>query len=67
MAVCPEGLSLFDPADDSHRPCVEVLKFIVEPLGTTALILAEAVHLRTPDQYRHKISFIIKAYHTQER
>lgn len=32
-------VALFDPADDSHRPCVEILKTIVEPLGTTIPVL----------------------------
>lgn len=41
-------VALFDPADDSHRPCVEVLKTIVEPLGTTIPVLTEAYHLLSP-------------------
>jgi uncharacterized protein len=41
-------VALFDPADDSHRPCVEVLKSIVEPLGTTIPVLTEAFHLLSP-------------------
>jgi len=41
-------VALFDPADDSHRPCVEVLKSIVEPLGTTVPVLTEAFHLLSP-------------------
>ncbi len=41
-------VALFDRADDSHRPCVEVLKSIVEPLGTTVPVLTEAFHLLSP-------------------
>lgn len=41
-------VALFDPADDSHRPCVEILKTIVEPLGTTIPVLTEAFHLLSP-------------------
>ena len=41
-------VALFDPADDSHRPCVDVLKTIVEPLGTTIPVLTEAFHLLSP-------------------
>lgn len=41
-------VALFDPADDSHRSCVEVLKSIVEPLGTTVPVLTEAFHLLSP-------------------
>ncbi|HKQ81188.1 MAG TPA: PIN domain-containing protein [Steroidobacteraceae bacterium] len=41
-------VALFDPADDSHRPCVDVLKSIVEPLGTTIPVLTEAFHLLSP-------------------
>lgn len=41
-------VALFDPADDSHRSCVEVLKTIVEPLGTTIPVLTEAFHLLSP-------------------
>ena len=41
-------VALFDPADAAHRPCVEVLKSIVEPLGTTTPVLTEAFHLLSP-------------------
>jgi predicted nucleic acid-binding protein len=41
-------VALFDPADDSHARCVETLKAIVEPLGTTTPVLTEAFHLLTP-------------------
>jgi predicted nucleic acid-binding protein len=41
-------VALFDPADDSHRPCVEILESIFEPLGTTTPVLTEAFHLLSP-------------------
>jgi uncharacterized protein len=41
-------VALFDPADDSHRGCTEVLKSIVEPLATTTPVLTEAFHLLSP-------------------
>jgi predicted nucleic acid-binding protein len=41
-------VALFDPADDSHAPCVDILKSIVEPLGTTTPVLTEAFHLLSP-------------------
>jgi hypothetical protein len=41
-------VALFDPADDSHRPCVDVLKTIIEPLGTTIPVLTEALDLLSP-------------------
>ncbi len=41
-------VGLFDPADTSHSHCVEVLKSIDEPLGTTTPVLTEAFHLLTP-------------------
>ena len=41
-------VALFDPADALHRPCVEVLKSIVEPLGTTIPVLTEGFHLLSP-------------------
>lgn len=41
-------VALFDPADDAHRPCVAVLKSIVEPLATTVPVLTEAFHLLSP-------------------
>ena len=41
-------VALFDPADDSHRACTEVLKSITEPLGTTTPVLTEAFHLLSP-------------------
>lgn len=41
-------VALFDPADGSHRSCAEVLRSIVEPLGTTTPVLTEAFHLLSP-------------------
>lgn len=41
-------VALFDPADDSHRPCAEVLESIAEPLGTTTPVLTEAFHMLCP-------------------
>jgi hypothetical protein len=42
-------VALFDPADGSHRRCLEVLKRIDQPLWTTVPVLTEAFHLLTPD------------------
>lgn len=41
-------VALFDPADESHRPCTEILKGILEPLATTTPVLTEAFHLLSP-------------------
>jgi uncharacterized protein len=41
-------VALFDPADDSHGPCREILKSIVEPLTTSTPVLTEAFHLLSP-------------------
>lgn len=41
-------VALFDPADSFHSRCVEILKAIEEPLGTTTPILTEAFHLLSP-------------------
>jgi predicted nucleic acid-binding protein len=41
-------VALFDPADDSHGPCTQVLKSILEPLATTTSVLTEAFHLLSP-------------------
>lgn len=41
-------VALFDPADSSHKRCVETLKTIEEPLATTTPILTEAFHLLSP-------------------
>ncbi len=41
-------VALFDPADDSHKRCVRVLKLIDESLATTIPVLTEAFHLLSP-------------------
>jgi hypothetical protein len=41
-------VALFDPADALHSGCIETLKRIKEPLGTTTPVLTEAFHLLTP-------------------
>lgn len=41
-------VALFDPADGSHERCVDVLKHIEEPVGTTVPVLTEAFHLLSP-------------------
>lgn len=41
-------VALFDPADAHHARCVQVLKTIEEPIGTTIPVLAEAFHLLSP-------------------
>ncbi len=41
-------VALFDPADESHLPCTDILKSIVEPLVTTTPVLTEAFHLLSP-------------------
>lgn len=41
-------VALFDPADESHKRCVRILKSIEEPLGTTTPVLTEAFHLLSP-------------------
>ena len=41
-------VALLDPADELHSPCVDALKPITEPLGTTTPVLTEAFHLLTP-------------------
>ena len=41
-------VALFDPADESHGACTEILKSIVEPLATTTPVLTEAFHLLSP-------------------
>jgi hypothetical protein len=56
-------VALFDPADSSHRRCVEVLQSIEEPLGTTIPVLTEAFHLLTPGSRGSKrlVDFISRA------
>jgi uncharacterized protein len=41
-------VALLDPADELHSACVDVLKSIKEPLGTTTPVLTEAFHLLRP-------------------
>ena len=41
-------VALLDPADELHSACVNTLKLITEPLGTTTPVLTEAFHLLTP-------------------
>ena len=41
-------VALFDPADGSHERCVETLRSIEEPIGTTVPVLTEAFHLLSP-------------------
>jgi predicted nucleic acid-binding protein len=41
-------VALLDPADEFHSACVDLLKSITEPLGTTTPVLTEAFHLLTP-------------------
>ncbi len=41
-------VALFDPRDEAHARCIEVLKAISEPIGTTLPVLTEAVHLLQP-------------------
>ena len=41
-------VALFDPRDNSHRHCQEVLLTVREPLMTTAPVLTEAFHMLSP-------------------
>ena len=41
-------VALFDPADGSHERCVETLRSIEEPIGTTVPVLTEAFHHLSP-------------------
>jgi len=41
-------VTLFDPADQDHKRCVDVLRRIEEPLCTTIPVLAETFHLLDP-------------------
>lgn len=41
-------VALFDPRDEDHAPCREVLRAIREPLLTTVPVLTEAFHLLSP-------------------
>jgi uncharacterized protein len=40
-------VALFDPADSLHSACLDALRPIREPLGTTTPVLTEAFHLLT--------------------
>jgi predicted nucleic acid-binding protein len=54
-------VALFDPADGSHRRCVDVLEAIAEPIATTIPVLTEAFHLLAPaSQGSHRLmDFIV--------
>lgn len=41
-------VALFDPKDQDHLSCREILEDIVEPLYTTEAVLAEAFHMLDP-------------------
>jgi predicted nucleic acid-binding protein len=41
-------VALFDPAGAYHERCVQALKSIEEPIGTTTPVLTEAFHLLSP-------------------
>ena len=41
-------VALFDPRDNSHRRCQEVLLTVREPLITTVPVLTEAFHMLSP-------------------
>ena len=38
-------VALFDPADQDHKQCVDLLRGVDEPLCTTIPVLTEAFHL----------------------
>ena len=42
-------VALFDPQDDEHRRCKDILSTIRGPLFTTIPVLTEAFHLLTPN------------------
>lgn len=42
-------VALFDPKDNQHGRCVEVLKTIREPISTTVPVLTEAFHMLQPE------------------
>jgi predicted nucleic acid-binding protein len=44
-------IALFDPKDDLHEHCKDILRSIREPLYTTILVLTEAFHLLSPASY----------------
>lgn len=41
-------VALFDPKDNQHGRCVDVLKTIREPISTTVPVLTEAFHMLQP-------------------
>ena len=41
-------VALFDPKDNQHERCVEVLETIREPVSTTVPVLTEAFHMLQP-------------------
>jgi len=41
-------VALFDPADESHGACRQILKGILEPLVTITPVLTEAFHVLSP-------------------
>jgi len=42
-------VALFDPKEEEHRRCREVLRGLVEPLGSTLPVLTEAFHILSPE------------------
>lgn len=42
-------VALFDPKDDEHLRCREVLSGLTAPLGSTLPVLTEAFHILSPD------------------
>lgn len=42
-------VALFDPKEDEHQRCREVLRGLVEPLGSTLPVLTEAFHILSPE------------------
>lgn len=42
-------IALFDPRDDQHARCREILESIRAPLQTTLPVLTEAFHILSPD------------------
>ena len=41
-------VALFDPQDEHHARCMQTLKSIREPVGTTVAVLTEAFHMLEP-------------------
>ncbi len=42
-------VALFDPKEDEHQRCRDVLRGLVEPLGSTLPVLTEAFHILSPE------------------